>query len=134
MHVRAHAGRISRIVPKAALEPFRVATPERERALLPYLREPAPMLYDLALEVGLVPEGGAETVIARTNYREMYYSSAQQLAHHRRCLCAPEPKALRHARHEAARVHDLLAKRLQLLELLLELVVFPLPLPAAQCR
>ncbi|SFE02324.1 fumarylacetoacetase [Roseivivax sediminis] len=75
------------IVPKAALEPFRVGAPERERALLPYLREPGPMLYDIALEVGLVPEGGAETVIARTNYREMYYSSAQQLAHHTTSGC-----------------------------------------------
>ncbi|ETX14028.1 fumarylacetoacetase [Roseivivax halodurans JCM 10272] len=75
------------IVPRAALEPFRVSTPERERELLPYLREPGPMLYDIALEVGLAPEGRAETVIARTNYREMYYSSAQQLAHHTTSGC-----------------------------------------------
>ncbi|MBP0485131.1 fumarylacetoacetase [Sagittula salina] len=76
------------IVPKAALEPFRVSTPERERPLLDYLQEPGPMLYDIALEVGLAPEGQAETVIARTNYREMYYSSAQQLAHHTTSGCA----------------------------------------------
>jgi fumarylacetoacetase len=76
------------IVTKAALEPFRVATPERERPLLPYLREPGPMLYDIGLEVALAPEGKAETVIARTNYREMYYSAAQQLAHHTTSGCA----------------------------------------------
>ncbi|SLN34034.1 Fumarylacetoacetate (FAA) hydrolase family protein [Roseivivax jejudonensis] len=75
------------IVPKAALEPFRVATPERARALLAYLHEPGPMLYDIALEVALAPAGGRETVIARTNYREMYYSSAQQLAHHTTSGC-----------------------------------------------
>ncbi|WP_420326149.1 fumarylacetoacetase [Mameliella sp.] len=75
------------IVPKAALEPFRTSTPERERELLPYLREPGPMLYDIQLEVGLAPEGKPETVIARTNYREMYYSSAQQLAHHTTSGC-----------------------------------------------
>ncbi|MBV6638424.1 MAG: fumarylacetoacetase, partial [Mameliella sp.] len=75
------------IVPKAALEPFRTTTPERERELLPYLREPGPMLYDIELEVGLAPEGKPETVIARTNYREMYYSSAQQLAHHTTSGC-----------------------------------------------
>jgi fumarylacetoacetase len=45
------------------------------------------MLYDIALEVALAPEGGRETVIARTNYREMYYSAAQQLAHHTTCGC-----------------------------------------------
>jgi fumarylacetoacetase len=76
------------IVMKAALEPFRTSTPARERPLLPYLQEPRPMLYDIALEVGLTPEGGTETVIARTNYAEMYYSAAQQLAHHTTSGCA----------------------------------------------
>lgn len=76
------------IVMKAALEPFRTPTPAREVPLLPYLHEPGPMLYDIALEVALQPEGGAETVIARTNYAEMYYSAAQQLAHHTTSGCA----------------------------------------------
>ncbi len=75
------------IVMRAALEPFRTPTPPREVLLLPHLAEPGPMLYDVALEVGLTPQGGAETVIARTNYREMYYSAAQQLAHHTTCGC-----------------------------------------------
>jgi fumarylacetoacetase len=75
------------VVMKAALEPFRTSTPAREVALLPHLTEPAPMLYDIALEVGLTPEGGAETVISRTNYAQMYYSSAQQLAHHTTSGC-----------------------------------------------
>jgi fumarylacetoacetase len=76
------------IVTRAALEPFRTATPKRERPLLPYLREPGPMLYDIALEVGIAPEGKAETVIARTNYAQMYYSAAQQLTHHTTSGCA----------------------------------------------
>ena len=70
------------VVPKAALEPFRCDTPEREFELLPHLHEPGPMLYDIALEVDMAAEGGAPTTIARTNYNEMYYSAAQQLAHH----------------------------------------------------
>ncbi len=76
------------VVMKAALEPFRVSTPAREKPLLDYLAEPKPMLYDIALEVGLTPEGGVETVIARTNYAEMYYSAPQQLAHHTTSGCA----------------------------------------------
>ncbi|KAF0174772.1 MAG: fumarylacetoacetase [Rhodobacteraceae bacterium] len=76
------------IVMKAALEPFRAATPAREVPLLPHLQEPGPMLYNIALEVGLTPEGGTETVISRTNYAEMYYSAAQQLAHHTTSGCA----------------------------------------------
>ena len=75
------------IVTAAALEPFRVWTPARERPLLDYLAEPGPMLYDIALEIGLKPEGGAETIISRTNYREMYYSAPQQLAHHATSGC-----------------------------------------------
>lgn len=75
------------IVMRAALEPFRTSTPPRDVPLLPHLQEPGPMLYDIALEVGLQPEGGEETVIARTNYREMYYSAAQQLAHHTTSGC-----------------------------------------------
>ena len=46
------------------------------------------MLYDIALEVALTPEGGEETVLSRTNYAEMYYSAAQQLAHHTTSGCA----------------------------------------------
>ena len=75
------------IVMKAALEPFRTATPPREVPLLPHLAEPGPMLYNIALEVGLTPQDGRETVICRTNYAEMYYSAAQQLAHHTSSGC-----------------------------------------------
>jgi len=75
------------IVTRAALEPFRVSTPARERPLLPYLNEPGPMLYDIDLEIALAPEGKPETVVSRTNYREMYYSAAQQLAHHTASGC-----------------------------------------------
>ena len=70
------------IVTKPALEPFRTDTPEREAELLDHLKDCGPMLYDIELKVTLAPEGKSETTIARTNYKEMYYSSAQQLAHH----------------------------------------------------
>ncbi len=76
------------IVTRAALEPFRTSTPSREKDLLPYLQEPEPMLYDIDLSVLIQPEGGAAEVIAQTNYKEMYYSSAQQLAHHASSGCA----------------------------------------------
>lgn len=75
------------IVTKAALEPFRCDTPAREVELLDHLKDCGPMLYDIDLEVTLAPEGGPATTIARTNYREMYYSSAQQLAHHTTAGC-----------------------------------------------
>jgi fumarylacetoacetase len=75
------------IVMRAALDAFRVATPARQTALLPYLIEPSPMLPDIALKVGLRPEGGAETVICRTRSAELGYSAPQQLAHHTSSGC-----------------------------------------------
>jgi len=75
------------IVTAAALAPFRTSTPDREKPLLDYLAEPGPMLYDIDLTVTLAPEGKAPTTITRTNYRELYYSAAQQLAHHSSSGC-----------------------------------------------
>lgn len=77
------------VVTKAALEPFRTSTPEREKELLPHLAEPGPMLYDIDLEVTMLPDGGDKTTtITRTNYSQMYYSAAQQLCHHASSGCA----------------------------------------------
>lgn len=75
------------IVMKEALEPCRTETPAREFELLPHLRDCGPMLYDIDLEVSLAPQGQEPRTLARTNYREMYYSSAQQLAHHTTSGC-----------------------------------------------
>ena len=46
------------------------------------------MLYDIELEVKMRAAGAANaSTIARTNYRHMYYSAAQQLAHHASSGC-----------------------------------------------
>lgn len=70
------------VVTQAALEPFRSPGAERVNPLLPYLAEDRPGLYDL--EIGWTMNG---QVMARTNYNVMYYSSAQQLAHHTSSGC-----------------------------------------------
>ena len=70
------------IVTRDALAPFRHTAPDREVGLLPHLRDTGPMLYDIALSVTL---NGHE--IARTNASELYYSAAQQLAHHTTSGC-----------------------------------------------
>ncbi|MCR9126351.1 MAG: fumarylacetoacetase [Rhodobacteraceae bacterium] len=79
------------IVTRAALDPFRTAPPPREVELLAHLRDTGPMLYDIDLDISLAPAGKPATTIARTNYREMYYSSAQQLAHHTTSGCPMNP-------------------------------------------
>ncbi|MGP9805364.1 fumarylacetoacetase [Paracoccus sp. NSM] len=65
------------IVTRAALEPFRCKGAPRTNPLLPYLQESRPGLYDLT--IGWTMNG---QIMARTNYNVMYYSSAQQVAHH----------------------------------------------------
>lgn len=70
------------VVTRAALEPFRAPEPTRETALLAYLEPDRPGLFDITLDVEL-----NGTTISRTNYDVMYYSSAQQLAHHTSSGC-----------------------------------------------
>ncbi|MEZ5932307.1 MAG: fumarylacetoacetase [Alphaproteobacteria bacterium] len=71
------------IVSSEALQPFRVPATERKGPLLPYLADDAPRNYDIELEILMQPDGAAvATTIARSNFRYMYYSAAQQLCHH----------------------------------------------------
>jgi fumarylacetoacetase len=70
------------VVTLDALEPFRTQGPVQDTPVLPYLRNDRPSAFDIALEVGLRPEGGTETVICRSNFSYMYWSMAQMLAHH----------------------------------------------------
>ncbi len=46
------------------------------------------MLYDIDLSRHAAARGQTASTIARTNYNEMYYSAAQQLAHHTTSGCA----------------------------------------------
>ena len=65
------------VVPLAALEPFRVPAPAQDPEPLPYLREGGGRRgIDLDLSVRL-----NGSVITTTNFREMYWTMAQQLAH-----------------------------------------------------
>tara|TARA_B100000073_G_C23710323_1_gene563993 strand:- start:562 stop:1797 length:1236 start_codon:yes stop_codon:yes gene_type:complete len=75
------------IVTKDALEPFRCSTPKREYDLLPYLKDTKPMLYDIELSTYIQTEASNEILLSTTNFREMYYSSAQQIAHHTSSGC-----------------------------------------------
>ncbi|WP_250512309.1 fumarylacetoacetase [Caballeronia sp. INDeC2] len=71
------------IVTLDALEPFRTATPPQEPEPLAYLRHKGDHAFDIELEVTLSAEGGRRpTTLSRTNFKLMYWSMAQQLAHH----------------------------------------------------
>ena len=74
------------IVTLDALEPFRTAEPARDPEPLPYLRAREPWAYDIELEMLLQTprmreRGDPPQTISRTNFRAMYWTAAQQLAH-----------------------------------------------------
>ena len=70
------------IVTMDALEPFRVAGPAQNPPPLPYLETSGPQAYDIHLEAMLIHAGRSAITVCRTNARSLYWSVAQQLAHH----------------------------------------------------
>jgi fumarylacetoacetase len=79
------------VVTMEALEPFRCAGPEQDPAPLPYLAGSGDGAFDIALEVTLAPEGRPPVLICESNFRYMYWSMAQQLAHHTVTGCPVHP-------------------------------------------
>ncbi len=71
------------VVPLAALEPFRVAGPKQEPKPLPYLQTSKPDSYDIKLEVYIQGDKMEKRqLLATSNYKHLYWSIAQQVAHH----------------------------------------------------
>ncbi len=72
------------IVTLEALEPFKTSSPVQEPQPLAYLREDhAANSYDIQLSVEIQAEQASQAdVICKTNFKYMYWSMAQQLAHH----------------------------------------------------
>ncbi|WP_211474480.1 fumarylacetoacetase [Collimonas humicola] len=71
------------VVTMDALEPFRVASPAQQPQPLPYLQQSGKNGYDITLEVALQPGAAAQPqTICRTNFKAMYWTMVQQLAHH----------------------------------------------------
>lgn len=70
------------IVTMDALEPFRTKGPKQDPTPLPYLQQKGKHTYDINLEVAICPENGEENIVSKTNFKYMYWSMCQQLAHH----------------------------------------------------
>ena len=70
------------IVTLDALEPFRVKGPEQQPQVLPYLEQTGLSNFNINLQVAITPEGKEETVVCHSNFKYMYWSMGQQLAHH----------------------------------------------------
>ena len=70
------------VVTMEALEPFRVPTPTQTPEVLPYLQTENGQNVDIELEVLIETEKGVATKISHSNTKYLYWSMAQQLAHH----------------------------------------------------
>jgi len=77
------------VVTREALEPFRVHGPEQDPKPLSYLQQTGANNFDIELEIALKPATAKDaTVLSRTNFKYMYWSSVQQLVHHTSSGCA----------------------------------------------
>ena len=48
---------------------------------LPYLQQTGNHAYDINLQVAIQPENEVETVVSNSNFKYMYWTMSQQLAH-----------------------------------------------------
>ena len=65
-----------------ALEPFKTKGPNQEPMPLPYLQQKGKHAYDINLEVYIEPENVPASLVSKSNFKYMYWSMSQQLAHH----------------------------------------------------
>ncbi|NVO20342.1 MAG: fumarylacetoacetase [Bacteroidetes bacterium] len=70
------------VVTMDALKPFRVPGPMQEPEVLPYLRTEGDNNIDINLEVSIQAADQPEFTVCKSNFRYMYWSMSQQLAHH----------------------------------------------------
>ncbi|MFB7639069.1 fumarylacetoacetase [Peribacillus butanolivorans] len=80
------------VVPLEALDPFRTPGPQQEPEPFPYLQQTKDGAFNINLEVHLTPENTEQsTKITNTNFSYLYWSIAQQVAHHTITGCNLRP-------------------------------------------
>jgi len=70
------------IVTLDALEPFRTKGPKQDPEPLPYLTQGGDHSFDIQLELDIITDKGISTTVSKSNFKYMYWTMAQQLAHH----------------------------------------------------
>ena len=79
------------VVTMEALEPFKCANPVQEPTPFPYLQHASPYNYDINLSVTIQAPGHPAKVVSRSNFKHMYWTMLQQLAHHTVNGCNTRP-------------------------------------------
>lgn len=70
------------IVTMDALEPFRTKSVVQNPMPLPYLQQKGKHTFDIHLEVAIEPENVAPKTVTKSNFKYLYWTMSQQLAHH----------------------------------------------------
>jgi len=70
------------IVTWEALQPFRVPAPPQEPGPLPYLAHHPRDNFNLSLSISIKPGDGMEILVCQNNASGIYWTAAQQIAHH----------------------------------------------------
>ncbi|KAH6931340.1 hypothetical protein HPB50_023563 [Hyalomma asiaticum] len=80
------------VVTMEALEPFRCANVPQDPAPMPYLAHSDNYNFDINLQVDIKPKGAAAaTTVCKSNFKYMYWTMKQQLAHHTITGCNLNP-------------------------------------------
>ncbi len=75
------------IVTMDALTPFKVESPKQDPKPLAYLQQEGKNSYDIKLQAAIKPKKHEETIVSNTNFKYMYWTMHQQLAHQTICGC-----------------------------------------------
>merc|ERR1719450_272455 len=79
------------VVTMEALKPFAVPNYEQDPVPFPYLRHPDPFTFNIELDVEIHPKDGQGGTVSKSNFRYMYWTMKQQLAHHTVTGCNMRP-------------------------------------------
>merc|ERR1712212_851040 len=80
------------VVTMDALKPFVVPNYNQDPPPFPYLQHEDPYTFDVNLEVAIKPSGSpTSSVVSQSNFKYMYWTMKQQLAHHTITGCNMKP-------------------------------------------
>eukprot|EP00090_Calanus_glacialis_P021383 TRINITY_DN329_c0_g1_i4.p1 TRINITY_DN329_c0_g1~~TRINITY_DN329_c0_g1_i4.p1 ORF type:complete len:439 (-),score=134.62 TRINITY_DN329_c0_g1_i4:729-1997(-) len=80
------------VVTMEALKPFAVPNYVQDPAPFPYLKHDDPYTFDVHLEVAIKPAGSSTSnIVSQSNFKYMYWTMKQQLAHHTITGCNMRP-------------------------------------------
>jgi fumarylacetoacetase len=80
------------VVTTLALEPFKVDNFPQSPEPLHYLKHDDKFNFDINLQVDITPKGlNVSTTVCRSNYKYLYWTAKQQLAHHTITGCNVKP-------------------------------------------